>query len=760
LGWLRGDASSCHMSAPTEASDDKKKPASTAEALLAAPANGEADESSPAEPSSTPTALAPAAPAAAEPAAAAAANGAADGPSADAKTEGETSAEKPADTPAATPAVAPVASGPPPPFKIVADSCVMQGRRPKQEDRHVKVPDLTKAARALKMPIDHLEQPCSFFAVYDGHQGHLCADYIAKNFHMKLLKRLSADKEPASWTDERFVVVFREICEELDNEFMTKFRTAIDGCTVVIVLITGTRCVTAWVGDSRCLLGRRTSKGHLMAVALTEDHTPKIKTEAQRVIDAGGIVVDLGFTARVAHEGYEERLREIRRAQAQGLGTIGKEPVALAVSRALGDRDFKAVTGKALLVPTPDVRCIRLDKSHLFIALMCDGILDVMSNDDVIEDLGTTVADKTLVDATDPVANVRSACGALVQEAYKRNSQDNLTVIMVRFEWTGADASDHITKRKQVEAAVDESAVGKAKRRRVQAQSNIKDQKVKQQDRLYGDDVEMTPAPITPPKMVPVAKPKAAPTWRDDAEAAAAAEAGYPEPAAESAEAAEAESEAVATPAPEAAVAASASTSPAPAQPEPNGDAVVVTGHSRADMNGCRGVVIKTISDGRKVVKLADGRELAFKAENLQPAGSAPAVSSSSAAKAPSAAAAPAAKAANAAPGGEEVILHGLPRADQNGLRGVVVKTITDGRKVIRLSDGRELAFKPENMRPPGPEDKATNGGNNAKDDKKPEPAKAASAAAKAPAAKADPPAKKEPPKDEAKKAKPAFTFV
>ena len=44
-------------------------------------------------------------------------------------------------------------------------------------------------------------------------------------------------------------------------------------------------------------------------------------------------------------QGFEERVRELRRARAQGLGTIAKEPIALAVSRSLGDRDFKAVTG-------------------------------------------------------------------------------------------------------------------------------------------------------------------------------------------------------------------------------------------------------------------------------------------------------------------------------------------------------------------------------------------------------------------------------
>ena len=47
------------------------------------------------------------------------------------------------------------------------------GRRDKQEDRHVIVPDLKNTATKLKTSLDHLPSPLSLFAVLDGHQGHL-----------------------------------------------------------------------------------------------------------------------------------------------------------------------------------------------------------------------------------------------------------------------------------------------------------------------------------------------------------------------------------------------------------------------------------------------------------------------------------------------------------------------------------------------------------------------------------------------------------
>jgi len=346
----------------------------------------------------------------------------------------------------------------------------------------VKVADLTKAAKALKMPIDHLEQPCGYFSVFDGHQGDQCSGYISKNFHVKLLKRLSADTDTASWTDERFSSCLTEICEELDTEFLAKFRTALDGSTLVVALITGQRIFTAWVGDSQAILCQRAEYDQLLASTITEDHRPSLESEAKRVADAGGVVVNFGMAYRVAHNGYEEKMREIRRGQALGLGMVSKEPVALAVSRALGDRDFKAVTGKALLIATPGVTCIKIDRTHKFLALVCDGVTDVMSAVEVCDEL-----DKQRPGPPDPVARARIACGALVQEAYRAGSEDNITVILVKFDWDGgyleaplpADHPAAIQMREaEKQAEKGDSRAVASKKRRLEAASSISKQKV------------------------------------------------------------------------------------------------------------------------------------------------------------------------------------------------------------------------------------------------------------------------------------------
>jgi len=410
------------------------------------------------------------------------------------------------------------------PFSFVVDSCTMQGRRPKQEDRHVKIPDLTKAAKALKMPIDHLEQPCAFFSVYDGHQGSNCSEFVAKNFHVKLLKRLSADTNSESWTEDRISGAMKDICQELDTEFLAKFRTALDGSTLVVALITGTKLFTTWVGDSRLVLCQRGEHEQLLATSVTEDHRPGVQpkegsvdefewnAEAQRVVDAGGIVVNFGEGMyRVAHDGYEEKLREMRRNMALGFGIVNKEPIALAVSRAIGDREFKAVTGKALLIPTPEVKCTQLDRTHKLMAVMCDGITDVMKHVEVGEEL-----DKQRPGPPDPVKRCRVACGALVQEAYNRGSEDNLTVIFVRFQWKGGYEEAPLPKDHPVAIALAEAAKSAAKgdsaavaskKRRLEANAAVSKQKLAAYERAMAQESgKVVDAPAKEPAPEPDAK--------------------------------------------------------------------------------------------------------------------------------------------------------------------------------------------------------------------------------------------------------------
>ncbi len=126
------------------------------------------------------------------------------------------------------------------------------------------------------------------------------------------------------------------------------------GCTAVSVLIHNNKVTVANTGDSRCVMSRRGE-----AVPLTLDHKPIIYEEAQRIIRAGGFVRDNRVNG------------------------------ALNVSRTLGDLDFKRNVDlphtEQMVVATPDITDLELREGDEFLILACDGIWDVMSNQEAVD---------------------------------------------------------------------------------------------------------------------------------------------------------------------------------------------------------------------------------------------------------------------------------------------------------------------------------------------------------------------------------------
>ena len=102
------------------------------------------------------------------------------------------------------------------------------------------------------------------------------------------------------------------------------------------------------------------------AIELSQDHKPDLPEERSRIIKAGGEVVD------------------------------GRVNGMLALSRAIGDFDYKPVTPPKDAQPTwylnnhmvtayPDVVIKPMHKDVEFIILACDGIWDCKTSDQVIQ---------------------------------------------------------------------------------------------------------------------------------------------------------------------------------------------------------------------------------------------------------------------------------------------------------------------------------------------------------------------------------------
>ncbi|GAB4821123.1 hypothetical protein N2152v2_008169 [Parachlorella kessleri] len=171
------------------------------------------------------------------------------------------------------------------------------------------------------------------------------------------------------------------------------------GCTAVSVIVRGDTVVVANTGDSRCVLSR---KGQ--AIALTLDHKPILFEEARRIIKAGGFVRDNRING------------------------------ALNVSRTIGDLDFKRNSElpphEQMVVATPDVETFCLRDGDEFIVLACDGIWDVMSNQEAVDYVRKRI--KSGVSLQQICESMCDACLAPDLKGLCRGA-DNMSVIIILF---------------------------------------------------------------------------------------------------------------------------------------------------------------------------------------------------------------------------------------------------------------------------------------------------------------------------------------
>ncbi|KAK9863223.1 hypothetical protein WJX84_003873, partial [Apatococcus fuscideae] len=129
------------------------------------------------------------------------------------------------------------------------------------------------------------------------------------------------------------------------------------GCTAVVALVRGTQLLVANAGDSRCVMSRGGT-----AVAMTHDHKPTDTEEHDRIIKAGGFI------------------------------TEGRVNGSLNLSRALGDMDYKQRRDisphEQMVTAFPEVRSLELEAGDEFLLLACDGIWDVMTNQEAVDFVG------------------------------------------------------------------------------------------------------------------------------------------------------------------------------------------------------------------------------------------------------------------------------------------------------------------------------------------------------------------------------------
>lgn len=244
-----------------------------------------------------------------------------------------------------------------------------QGSRQYQEDTYILRGIPALAGQGLLLA-----------GVFDGHGGPQCSAFLRDRM-AHVLGSTATRERGADWAAH-----LRQAIVALDEAFVRVPGSQHVGSTAAVAVVEHKKTLwTANVGDSRIVLVRRGGE----AVPLTTDHKPDSPRERARIeATPGGFVRHLGVW------------------RTQGI---------LAMSRAVGDYALRPQ-----VVCDPDVsrRDIDLDRDR-FLVLASDGLFDVMSN----EELGRQVDSWK--------GELRELPDHLVQEALRRGSTDNVTVLVV-----------------------------------------------------------------------------------------------------------------------------------------------------------------------------------------------------------------------------------------------------------------------------------------------------------------------------------------
>ncbi|KAK7304746.1 hypothetical protein VNO77_42633 [Canavalia gladiata] len=258
------------------------------------------------------------------------------------------------------------------------------GERPYMEDTHICIGDLGKKFNYNILS----EEAVSFYGVFDGHGGKSAAQFVRDHLPRVIVEDVNFPLELEKVVKRSFL--------EIDAAFLKTSShdpSLSSGTTALTAIIFGRCLLVANAGDCRAVLSRQGR-----AMEMSKDHRPNCINERMRIESLGGFIDD----------GYLN-------------GQLG-------VTRALGDWHLEGMKEMSErggpLSAEPELKLMTLTKEDEFLIIASDGIWDVFSSQNAVD-----FARRKLQEHNDE----KLCCKEIVQEAIKRGSTDNLTVLMVCF---------------------------------------------------------------------------------------------------------------------------------------------------------------------------------------------------------------------------------------------------------------------------------------------------------------------------------------
>lgn len=263
-------------------------------------------------------------------------------------------------------------------------SVSLKGKRDQNEDNHNVTINIDNK--------DKTKQNINLFLLCDGHGGKFVSKFLVDTIPALLLSKKV--QYPIS---KKYLL---DMCNGTQHVLKTQFSNDATYCgsTCLGVIHTQNSANNYQYlnifnsGDSRCVLCRDN-----IAIPLTKDHKPDWPDEVRRIKSLGG---------KIYLDGRDWRIRD------------------LSVSRAFGDID-----AEPYVTHVPDIFKYKIESSDKFMVLACDGLWDVMSNQDVVNYVLNSCYDKNYNRFNKNVNIARK----LAEYSIAKGSMDNVSVLVVFF---------------------------------------------------------------------------------------------------------------------------------------------------------------------------------------------------------------------------------------------------------------------------------------------------------------------------------------
>jgi serine/threonine protein phosphatase PrpC len=264
-------------------------------------------------------------------------------------------------------------------------SVSLKGKRPQNEDKHNIIINIEGE--------DKNNADINYYAVYDGHGGKFVSKFLYNNLY-----KCFTDKRVTYPLKKEFVKKIYEYYQNLLKSNYKEHATNAGSTCLVVVQYRKDECDFLNIlntGDSRCVLCRNN-----IGIPLTKDNKPHWPEESARIRKLGGQIVN---------DGYDWRICD------------------LSVSRAFGD-----ISAEPYLTCIPDYYKYKLNANDKFMIIACDGLWDVMNNQDAVNFVLDNCYDQVSGEMVNSHVNISKK---LAEHAINNiGSTDNVTAIVVFFQ--------------------------------------------------------------------------------------------------------------------------------------------------------------------------------------------------------------------------------------------------------------------------------------------------------------------------------------